>query len=279
MGIKRTVQENPVYWVLSMLVASFIAGLGAYQGILKIANLTVVSRSETRDALRNRLSELQVAITTKDAENANLTNRLHDLESETSKLRAEQSTMKELSILVVKLQDDLKLLKTENQNLRRRLEKYSSSFKPKEKGKSNTDIHTVLQKTSTRQNFFGYVDYADDTSVEFHWLWCSLAGTDIPYSNNLLSFEGSSLDLKKFSIASVAEIEFHDFAEQENQIIEDNKIKRTVRKATITFSDNTVYNNIYLDAFGCRWEGLRERGNVEGKTVRRLRICGKFVPE
>ncbi|MGE0822119.1 MAG: hypothetical protein AB7G75_08040 [Candidatus Binatia bacterium] len=44
MGLKDTVENHPVVWVLGMVVAAFLAGIGTYDGILRISGSQVVSR-------------------------------------------------------------------------------------------------------------------------------------------------------------------------------------------------------------------------------------------
>ena len=44
MGLKEQIENNAVIWFLGAVVASFLAGIGAYEGILRIAKLEVVSQ-------------------------------------------------------------------------------------------------------------------------------------------------------------------------------------------------------------------------------------------
>jgi len=47
MDLKEKIENHPVIWTLGMLVAGFLAGIGAYSSILSIAKLQVVSSDAT----------------------------------------------------------------------------------------------------------------------------------------------------------------------------------------------------------------------------------------
>ena len=47
MALKQTVENHPVIWTLGIIVAAFMAGIGAYDGILRISRSQVVP-SDTR---------------------------------------------------------------------------------------------------------------------------------------------------------------------------------------------------------------------------------------
>ncbi len=42
MRIKERIEKNPIIFFLTVLVSGFLAGIATYQGILKIANLSIV---------------------------------------------------------------------------------------------------------------------------------------------------------------------------------------------------------------------------------------------
>jgi hypothetical protein len=67
MALKEQVANHPVVWFLGALVAGFSAGLGAYQGILEIAGLDVISEE--------RLAQVESIEqdTTSSAPNSNVT--------------------------------------------------------------------------------------------------------------------------------------------------------------------------------------------------------------
>jgi hypothetical protein len=44
MGLKERIENNAVVWFLGAVVACFLAGIGTYEGILRIAKLEVVSQ-------------------------------------------------------------------------------------------------------------------------------------------------------------------------------------------------------------------------------------------
>lgn len=46
MTFRERVEESPVFWLLSALFAGFLAGLGTYESILRIAHLEVISKAE-----------------------------------------------------------------------------------------------------------------------------------------------------------------------------------------------------------------------------------------
>ncbi len=48
MNLKEKIENNLTIWILGVLLTGFLAGLGTYKGILKIANLEVVSKSKTK---------------------------------------------------------------------------------------------------------------------------------------------------------------------------------------------------------------------------------------
>ena len=43
MGLEETIENHPVTWTLGTVVAAFVAGIGAYDGILRISRSQVVS--------------------------------------------------------------------------------------------------------------------------------------------------------------------------------------------------------------------------------------------
>ena len=46
MTIKERLENNIVFWTLAMLLAGFLAGIGTYKGVLEIAKLEGISKSE-----------------------------------------------------------------------------------------------------------------------------------------------------------------------------------------------------------------------------------------
>jgi len=44
MGLKKQIENNVVIWLLGAVVTAFLAGIGTYEGILRIAKLEVVDR-------------------------------------------------------------------------------------------------------------------------------------------------------------------------------------------------------------------------------------------
>jgi len=58
MNIKQKVENNIVFWTLTMLFAGFLAGIGAYKGVLEIAKLKVISESELSDLRQSSLTRL-----------------------------------------------------------------------------------------------------------------------------------------------------------------------------------------------------------------------------
>ncbi len=46
MALRERIENNPIIWLLSTILAGFLAGIGTYDGILRIAKLEVVSRAE-----------------------------------------------------------------------------------------------------------------------------------------------------------------------------------------------------------------------------------------
>jgi len=56
MGLKARIENNALTWFLGAIVTGFGAGIGAYQGILEIAKLEVVSQERRTDyeALRTK---------------------------------------------------------------------------------------------------------------------------------------------------------------------------------------------------------------------------------
>ena len=58
-SLKERVENNVVVWLLGMLLAGFLAGIGTYKGILEIANLTVVAKPELENLKSKSGSTLQ----------------------------------------------------------------------------------------------------------------------------------------------------------------------------------------------------------------------------
>lgn len=46
MGLKETVEKNAVIWFLATLLAGFLAGIGTYEGILRITGQTIVDKGD-----------------------------------------------------------------------------------------------------------------------------------------------------------------------------------------------------------------------------------------
>lgn len=46
MGFKETIKKNATIWFLSALLAAFLAGIGAYESVIRITGQTVVNRSD-----------------------------------------------------------------------------------------------------------------------------------------------------------------------------------------------------------------------------------------
>ncbi|MBI4525464.1 MAG: hypothetical protein HY695_16815 [Deltaproteobacteria bacterium] len=64
MTFRQRIEDNPMIWVLSMLVAGFLAGFGAYETILRVSNQVRVSESEHKTMQRaaTRVAELEEQI-------------------------------------------------------------------------------------------------------------------------------------------------------------------------------------------------------------------------
>lgn len=58
MNFKEKIENHPMTWLLGLLFAGFLAGIGTYEGILKIAKLETVSKSELL-RLRQTAAELK----------------------------------------------------------------------------------------------------------------------------------------------------------------------------------------------------------------------------
>ena len=74
MTIRERLENNIVFWTLAMLFAGFLAGIGTYKGVLEIAKLEVISKSEFVD-LRQRSPEA-VSASEKKALNRLVADRL-----------------------------------------------------------------------------------------------------------------------------------------------------------------------------------------------------------
>ena len=46
MGLRQKIEDNLAIWLFSALVTGFLAGVGAYQAVLQMAQLEVVSRAK-----------------------------------------------------------------------------------------------------------------------------------------------------------------------------------------------------------------------------------------
>ena len=64
MKLKERVENNPVVWLLGALVTGFGAGIGTYEGILRIAHLEVVSamNSEAQEGPKNLTGESSTSL-------------------------------------------------------------------------------------------------------------------------------------------------------------------------------------------------------------------------
>ena len=57
MGFKETIEKNAIIWFLSALLTAFLAGIGAYESVIRITGQTVVNRSDI-DQSKKELSAL-----------------------------------------------------------------------------------------------------------------------------------------------------------------------------------------------------------------------------
>ena len=57
MGFKETIEKNAIIWFLSALLTAFLAGIGAYESVIRITGQTVVNRSDI-DQSKKELSSL-----------------------------------------------------------------------------------------------------------------------------------------------------------------------------------------------------------------------------
>lgn len=57
MTFRERVEEKPTFWLLSMLLAGFIAGTGTYEAIIRIAQLEVISKAELEKLRRAAKSD------------------------------------------------------------------------------------------------------------------------------------------------------------------------------------------------------------------------------
>ena len=46
MGFKETIEKNTMVWFLGALLTAFLAGIGAYEGVIRISGQTVASRAD-----------------------------------------------------------------------------------------------------------------------------------------------------------------------------------------------------------------------------------------
>jgi hypothetical protein len=61
MNLREQIENNLTVWLLSTLLAGFLAGIGAYKAIIEIAQLEVVSRQELHE-LRAEASQLDPGV-------------------------------------------------------------------------------------------------------------------------------------------------------------------------------------------------------------------------
>lgn len=91
MGLKETIENNLVIWMLGTVVTAFLAGIGAYDGILRISGSQVVSRdahvlADDQKAMSlseyDKLVSASTSLITVTAENGTLKKRLTQLKSQ-----------------------------------------------------------------------------------------------------------------------------------------------------------------------------------------------------
>ena len=46
MGFKETIEKNTMVWFLGALLAAFLAGIGTYEGVIRISGQTVANRAD-----------------------------------------------------------------------------------------------------------------------------------------------------------------------------------------------------------------------------------------
>lgn len=74
MNLREKVENNLTIWLLSALLAGFLAGVGTYESVLKIAQLEVIPKGQV-DALRKQKDALDSKSTARVTTEAD-TNRL-----------------------------------------------------------------------------------------------------------------------------------------------------------------------------------------------------------
>ncbi len=90
MTLKQKIESNPVLWFLGALLAAFLAGIGTFKGILEIAQLEVIRRTDNPEKLKSELSSLQ-----KQVASLNKTN--NELGTEIDRLRRVAANCRDLA--------------------------------------------------------------------------------------------------------------------------------------------------------------------------------------
>ena len=57
MTLREKVEQHPGYWLLSALLVGFVAGIGVYEAIVRIAQLQVISKAEVEGLKRSALGD------------------------------------------------------------------------------------------------------------------------------------------------------------------------------------------------------------------------------
>ncbi len=112
------------------------------------------------------------------------------------------------------------------------------------------------------ESFSGEIVYTGGKSTSFNTYWSTLAGENLPYSEEPNEMTDLSLRLPQIRMPAVSRIDFQEMTEGEKKTLKQNKAS-SARKANVTLRDGTKKQNIFLDLALAYWKGRPGPGEVQ----------------
>lgn len=148
---------------------------------------------------------------------------------------------------------------------------FFSNTKPRLPDPPPPETPTINQTEQEENN--GKIIFNDNTVVIISKFWNSSGAQGIHFSKDINDMIKFTSYMRKVDISKIKKIDFIEFTQSEKSILIMNRSITSsagIRKAKITFYDNTNYNNIYLRTSSWEWRGLFESGGISSSSIRSI---------
>ncbi len=129
-----------------------------------------------------------------------------------------------------------------------------------------------LPAGAAREDYTGRVTFRDGTVLTYTWL--SVRHDEIPCARDLSDMKDYGAGSIRLLLPAIAKIDFDNSAAVRKRIasILPGYQADSVRRATVTFHDGTVYSDVYVDCAG-EWGNAREKGRLTLPGITSLSIA------